>query len=427
MTYKYYIWTIGCQMNKAESSQIGDIIEQAGYTKTNVIKDADLIIANSCVVRQNAEDKVFGFLSYLKGQRKYKPNLEIAVTGCFVDSNHILLKENYPYVDLFFIPGDYDKLQNWLAQQNDNITSNNTINSDNNGCSKYTALIPIIQGCNNFCSYCIVPYRRGREKSRNFGDILAEVEKLVNNGTREITLLGQNVNSYGKDLESKSDLSQLLIMLCNIEKLARIRFLTNHPRDMSIKLIETMSRYDKICKHLNIPIQSGNDQILDKMNRGYTIKYYIELIKQIRKYMPSISLSTDIIVGFPGEDENQFGDTIALLQDIKFDTVHVAMYSVRNDTLAAHKYTDDVTTEIKRKRLFMVEELQSMIAGKTNELLIGKTMSVLAEGRKYSKWYGRTETNKLVFFESEHNLMGKLVNTKIYKTSPWSLQAKIVR
>jgi len=287
-----------------------------------------------------------------------------------------------------------------------------------------TAFVPIIQGCDNFCSYCVVPYRRGREKSRPMLEIVREVSQLAKRGTKQVTLLGQNVNSYGHDLPAQPNLSDLLTELSDIDGLARIRFLTNHPKDISQKLVETIASLDKVCKHISLPFQAGDNDILKAMRRGYTIEQYRQLVKAIRGHIPEMALSTDVIVGFPGETEEQFDRTLVLLEEIRFDTVHVAVYSPRPGTIASRKHGDNVPPETKKERLNKIEALHSKIAGEINCLLRGETVEVLVEGNKKGKWYGRTRSDKLVFFEDEGDYLGQLVNVTVSKTSPWALQAK---
>lgn len=421
---RYYIWTIGCQMNKAESQRIAAYLELLGYQLAPAPQNADLIVLNTCVVRQSAEDKVLGTISYLKGIKNGNPHLPILVTGCFVNSKVEQLERRFPHIDLFFKPGDYPELLNW-AQKRGIAVSKTDINLPLTKHATPDAFVPIIQGCNNFCSYCIVPYRRGGEKSRPLMDIVHEVNKLVKCGTKEVTLLGQNVNSYGHDLPSQPDLSDLLAELYNIDGLARIRFLTNHPKDMSQKLIKTIVSLDKVCEHISLPFQAGDNDILRAMRRGYTIEQYWQLVSTIRNYIPEVALSTDAIVGFPGETDGQFEQTLALLSEIRFDTVHVAAYSPRPGTIASRKYQDNVPPEIKKERLNKIEALQAKIAAEINSRLRGRIVEVLVEGKKRGKWYGRARSNKLVFFENDDDCSGQLVNVTINTTSPWALQGEI--
>ena len=410
-------------MNKAESQRIADYLELYGYEATSTLKNADLIVLNTCVVRQSAEDKVIGTLGYLKGIKMANP-LAIIVTGCFVDSNTKELKTRFPQVDLFFKPGAYHELISWIKKQDITVPKEIEYPLPTDHPSP-SAFVPISQGCNNFCSYCIVPYRRGREKSRPVKEIICEVANLVKYGAREVTLLGQNVNSYGHDLPAQPDLSDLLNALNDIDDLVRIRFITNHPKDMSQKLIETISSLHKVCEHISLPFQSGDNNILSAMRRGYTIEKYRHLIGIIRRHIPRVALSTDVIVGFPDETDEQFGRSVALLEEIRFDTVHVAAYSPRPNTIAASKLTDDVSQKEKKRRLVIIEQLQEKIATEINMSLLGKTLEILVEGKQKGKWYGRTSTDKLVFFKDTANHLGKLVNLSIVSTSPWSLQGTI--
>jgi tRNA-2-methylthio-N6-dimethylallyladenosine synthase len=420
--HEYYIWTIGCQMNRAESQQIADYLELLGYQATNELHKANLVVLNTCVVRQSAEGKVLGMLGYLKGMKSQKPDLSILVTGCFVDSDIQELEKSFPHVDLFFKPSDYFGLLNW-AEKQAIIVPDDIARLPSSQSTKVSAFIPIIQGCNNFCSYCIVPYRRGRERSRPKDEVFHQVIGLAEHGVKEVTLLGQNVNSYGHDLPAPSDLGDLLITLNDVVGLARIRFLTNHPKDMSQQLIQTIASLDKVCKHINLPFQAGNDNVLKAMRRGYTAEQYRQLVSNIRKYIPGVALSTDVIVGFPHESDEQFEQTLTMLEEILFDTVHVATYSPRSGTTAAEEHEDNIPPYIKKERLYKVEEIQTKIATDINSRLRGKTIEVLVEGKKSGKWYGRTRSNKLVFFESCDDCLGRLVDVTIVKTSPWALQA----
>jgi len=423
----YFIWTIGCQMNKAESQQIAGYLDSAGYRAGTSLSNADLVVLNTCVVRQSAENKVLGTLGILKGLKNRHPNLQILVTGCFVNSNTQELKSRFPHVDLLFKPGDYPELIDWGQKQGIPIDQRLPRYPRNyNGVARSPcALIPIIQGCDNFCSYCIVPYRRGREVSRHLGEIVCEVEELVRRGVKEVTLVGQNVDSYGHDLPGHPDLADLLNELSSIDDLVRIRFLTNHPKDISLKLIETMSSLNKVCEHLELPVQAGDDDILKAMRRGYTLEQYRELVHTIRRKIPQISLSTDLIIGFPGETEEQFEHNLSLVKEMKFDVVHAAAYSPRPGTIAQREYQDSIPAEVKKERLHKIEELQAAIAGEINSQLQGRQVEVLVEGSKGGKWFGRTRSNKLVFFEDASDWLHQLARIQIKKTSPWSLKGRV--
>lgn len=422
----YYIWTIGCQMNRAESDRLSTLFEQRGYKETAAIAEADLILLNTCVVRQSAEDRAINRLHTLKPLKKANPALKVALTGCLVDSNTAQLKKAFPYVDHFFKPGE---LPDWLDEAVSKM-------SPPEKAALPAVFLPIIQGCDNFCSYCIVPYRRGRERSRPVAELAAEARELIKRGAKEITLVGQNVDSYGHDLPAyakatagepeKPDLATLLKELNGIDGLARLRFLTNHPKDMTHRLIEAMASLDKVCEQLNLPVQSGDDDILKLMRRDYTVAHYKKLIAEMRRMAPDISISTDIIVGFPSETGEQFQHTYDLLKEVRFDAVHVAAYSPRQGTIAAKELDDDVPAEEKSRRLALIENLQADILTEINARLLGKTVEILVEGRKKGKWQGRTRSGKLVFFTDSANWRGHLVNIRIEKTSPWSLQGSPV-
>ena len=401
-------------MNKAESERLGSYLEQLGYQPTPTAEKADLVVLNSCVVRQSAERRVINKLNALKSLKRSRPGLTLAVTGCLVDSEVDQLKKDFPQVDYFFEPGDYPQ---WLEKAElRQVLPQHPAPS---------TFVPIIQGCDNFCSYCIVPYRRGRERSRPVEEIICEVKELVHRGVKEVTLLGQNVDSYGHDLPDKPDLADLLTELNTIDGLVRIRFLTNHPKDMSTKLIEAVAYLDKVCEQINLPVQSGDNDILKAMRRGYTVERYRQLITQIRSKIPGIALSTDIIVGFPSESPRQFQQTVNLLSELRFDTVHVAVYSPRPETIASRKFEDNIPLAEKRERLHIIERLQESIVAEINAHLLGKTVEVLVEGKKKGKWQSRTRSGKLVFFNNNNDCLGQLAKVRIEKTSPWSLQGKI--
>ena len=401
-------------MNKAESERLASLFAETGYQAVSDMKQADIIILNTCVVRQNAEDRAVNKLQNFKPLKKARPGMILAVTGCWVESNTDRLKADFPYVDYFFKAGecppwvDPEKWSQALPSQPQPAT-----------------YVPIIQGCNNFCAYCVVPYRRGREKSRPMSEIVCEVKELARRGTKEVTLLGQNVDSYGHDLAEKPELADLLTELNRIENLYRIRFLTNHPKDMSRRLIETVARLEKVCKNITLPAQAGSNEILTAMRRGYTIENYKKLVGEIRSSIPDVGLVSDIIVGFPSETDAQFQQTVNLLTELRFDAVHLAVYSPRPGTIAARDMTDDVPEDEKKRRLKTLESLQENILTEINAKLKGKTVEILVEGKQKGKWFGRTGTDKLVFFSDDVNYMGKLVNLRIDQTGPWSLQGTI--
>ena len=411
---KYHIWTIGCQMNKAESERLGSHLEGIGHQAAANAEEADLIVLNSCVVRQSAENRVISKLKSLKALKEANAGLTIAVTGCMVNSEATHLKARFPHVDWFFEAGGQPPFLE--APDSEDILPRYP---------QPSTFVPIMQGCDNHCAYCIVPHRRGRERSRPAAEIIDETRELVRRGVKEVTLLGQNVDSYGHNLPEKPDLADLLGELNAIDGLARIRFLTNHPKDMSPRLIETVARLDKVCEQICLPVQSGDDAILRLMNRGYDAEHYRRLVADIRDQIPHLGLSTDVIVGFPSESEQQFQRTARLLSELRFDTVHVAAYSPRPGTPAAKTFADDIPPAEKKERRQYIERLQGEIAGEINSALTGKTVEVLAEKREKGKWQGRTRTGKLVYIHSDNDCRGQLVMTKIEKTSPWWLQGGV--
>jgi tRNA-2-methylthio-N6-dimethylallyladenosine synthase len=426
MTY-YHIWTIGCQMNAADSRRAAESLERLGYRWTKRADAADLIVLNTCVVRQSAEDKVLGRLSSLKPLKKKHPEAVIAVMGCLVDDVPAL-KQTFPYVDAFFKPSDVEGLVEFIESRHpaSNFqppTSHLQLPIPNiqYPVSRY---VPIIEGCDHFCTYCIVRLRRGRERSRPVDEIVEEAECLAKRGAREVTLLGQNVDAYGHDLPGQPDLADVLEAVHSIEDLWRIRFLTSHPADMKTRIIDAVASLPKVCEHIEIPVQSGDDAVLKRMVRGYTVGQYRGLVAKIRERIPGVSLATDVIVGFPGETEEQFQNTCRLLEETRFDVVHVAAYSPRPGT-AASRLPDDVPQEEKEHRRKVIEELQEEIAGEINQKLLGETVEVLVEEKHKGKWKGRTRTHKLVFFKDDGDWRGKLAQVKITWAGPWSMQGEL--
>ena len=421
--HNYHIWTIGCQMNKADSERLESALGQMGLSPTASPQDADVIVLNSCVVRQSAEDKVVGMLTSLKPIKQRDPGKVVALMGCMVGPKTDGLQERFPYADVFMRPQQYDPLIDLLGER---------MGIDPEGCvgplaakPDVTTYIPIIHGCDKFCTFCIIPYRRGREVCRPIEDIVSEASLLAQRGVKEVTLLGQNVDSYGHDLPGSPDLGDLLAEVNGVEGLERIRFLTSHPNDMSDHIIESVAELDKVCEHINLPFQAGDDGVLQRMRRGYTNDDYRRLVEKIRGRVPNVSLSTDVIVGFSGETEAQFQQTVELIRDIRFDKVHAAAYSTREGTIAARKMEDDVPYEEKKSRLKAIEELQERILAQKNAELQGETVEVLVEDRKRGKWYGRNRNDKLVYFEDDEDRKGDLVSVRVDRTGPWSLQGTL--
>ena len=438
---KYYIWTVGCQMNVADSERLARELADRGHESTGNARDADLVVMNTCSVRQAAEEKAFGRAGSIKPLKEIRSDLIVAFGGCMVADDTVPeLRRRMPYVDHFFKPAAFGDLLTTIDAQGLDVGNGDHFGEGclTGGTSGHEVLageqarvarwVPVMTGCNRRCTYCIVPFRRGREISRPVNEIVGETERLVTiEGAREVTLLGQIVDRYGRDLlPDRPDLGFLMGRLSDIEGLERIRFLTSHPRDFRESIIDAVAGIDKVCEHINIPVQAGDDEVLHRMRRGYTVEVYRGIVERIRGKIPDCSLATDIIVGFPGETEEEFQSTLDLLAEIRFDVVHVAIYSPRPGTRAFAEMPDDVPAAEKKARLHRVEILQRDIADQINARLLGGTVEVLVEELYKGKWKGRTRTNKLVFFADGRNWLGRLANVRITKTSPWSMQAEVV-
>jgi tRNA-2-methylthio-N6-dimethylallyladenosine synthase len=442
----YTIWTIGCQMNKADSERVAAALEGVGLRPAAATDEADVIVLNTCVVRGNAEERVIGKLGALTGLKRRQPGLLTAVMGCLVSSDRQELERQFPQVDLFFTVGEIGRLVGLVelrrAAVSSSVTGRPYIDSSDartaqesadlpdSGPGAVARYVPIIYGCNNFCAYCIVPFRRGREVSRPADEILTDVKACLDGGAREITLLGQNVDAYrGPGAAGAEgapvDLADLLRLVHWAPGLARLRFLTSHPRDMSDRLVAAVAELPKVCPAINLPVQAGDDDVLRAMGRGYTVDGYRELVYRMRQTIPGLALSTDLIVGFPGETDQQFQHSLDLLTELRFDMVHVAAYSPRPGTRAA-AMEDDVSQPEKGRRLQAVESLQVQIIGEINNALVGCTAEVLVEDRHKGKWRGRTTTDKIVFFEDEANWRGRLAQVRISAAGPWSLRGSVV-
>ncbi len=399
-------------MNKADSERIAWGLEKMGFSETDDPREADIVILNGCVVRKKAEDRVISRAFSLKSLKERKPSALFVLTGCVVSDG---IEERLPFFDVFAKPGDYGRIFEEAGRRFE-------VSEGEPHKPGVSVFVPIIYGCDNFCSYCIVPYRRGRERSRSPEDVEEEVRGLVERGAREVVLLGQNVDSYGKDIGT--DLSSLLERLNKIDGLLRIRFLTNHPKDMTDRLIDTVARLDKVCEFISLPVQSGDDEILKKMRRGYTVSEFKELVRKIRERIPDVGITTDVIVGFPGESEEAFERTLSLLEEVKFDKVHVAAYSERPGTLSSRLYKDDIPQEEKMRRLYMVEELEEKISLEKNTSFVGKEVEVLIEGVRGDKFYGRTRNGRIILVDK--GKVGELVKVRVERASPWSLYGEKV-
>lgn len=434
---KYMIQTFGCQMNEHDSENLAGMLEAMGYESTLMTDDCDLIIYNTCAVRENAELKVYGNLGHLKLTKRKNPDLKIAVCGCMMQQPHVVkeIKSKYKHVDLVFGTHNLYKFPELLTQTMDSQTTlvdvwdvDGEVVEGLRSSRKFElkAFVNIMYGCNNFCTYCIVPYTRGRERSRTPEDIINEIKELAENGTKEITLLGQNVDSYGKTLENPITFAQLLRMTNEIEGLERIRFMTSHPKDISDEVIYAMRDCDKVCEFLHLPVQCGSTSLLRKMNRHYTKEDYLKIIEKAKSEIPEIAFSTDLMIGFPGETEDDLLDTIDIVEKVKYDNAFTFIYSKREGTPAA-KMEDQIPEDVKHERFNRVLAKVNEILAGLNKEYVGKTVEVLIEGKSKtddSKFTGRTRQNKLVNFtvkNPEENLVGKLMDVKISSATTFSL------
>ena len=469
---KYHIWTIGCQMNIADSNHVAAELEKIGYGPTDKLDDADVVVLNTCVVRQSAEDKALGKLGSLKPWRKADPDRTLALMGCMVGvkpSQQLL--DAYPEVDVFMAPSESSPLVNHLRQaeidaemahlEREQIMRRYRIQDELqpvgsqqsikhlalSGQAPVAAHVPVVYGCSHACTFCIIPFRRGVERSRPVDEIVNEVRGLVAQGVREVTLLGQIVDRYGYDwrgemgnsasvapflggtqsVEPEHDLANLLHAVHEIEGLWRIRFLTSHPNYMTDRILHAVRDLPKVCEHIEVPIQAGDDEVLERMKRGYTNADYRALVAHIRQTIPNVAIHTDIIVGFCGESDEQFEKTYEVMADLRLDKAHLARYSPRPGTVSARRMMDDVPEAVKAGRFERIEALQEQVCAEINQRSLGETVEVLVEELHKGKWRGRTRTNKLVFIDSPLPLRGRLVDVEITWTGPWSMQGRFVR
>jgi tRNA-2-methylthio-N6-dimethylallyladenosine synthase len=428
---RYHIWTEGCQMNEADSEKLAAGLARLGWDVADRPDDADLAIVNTCVVRQKAEDRAVGQMALLHKLKKQRADMQIAVMGCMVGPRTEELRRRFPFVNVWARPQNFEVIIRHLMPEDDlgGEFWPDTF-PDPKGPA---AFVPVVHGCNKFCTYCIVPFRRGREKSRAPEDIVREVRSLVARGVREVTLLGQTVEAYGKDLppiagqDRKPDLADLFEALNDIDSLLRIRFLTSYPRDMTDRIIRSVGSVPKVCEHFNIPVQAGDDEVLARMRRGYTIEDYLGCVARIRAHVPNAALSTDVIVGFCGETERQFQKTLDVLESVRYDKVHVAAYSPRPGTFAWRHLEDDVPIEEKMRRLHAVEALQQRISTEINAALLNTMQDVLVEGETDGTFCGRNRHNKLVHFTATSApRFGEIVPVRIDKPTAWSLIGELV-
>jgi tRNA-2-methylthio-N6-dimethylallyladenosine synthase len=444
---KYHIWTEGCQMNVADSQRVASALERLGYQGTRQADEADVIVLNTCVVRQSAEDKAYGRLHSLRPLKTRRPDLVINLMGCLVGvRSSTKLQERFPFVDVFSPPSDPGPLISYLTQaetqlqeEHDTqlryaVMDGDLLLPEVEQGKLVSAFVPVVLGCSHACTFCVIPYRRGPELSRQVGDIVAEVRSLVAQGVKEVTLLGQIVDRYGKDVPDGPTLAGLLRLINDIDGLERIRFLTSHPNYMTDELLDAVAELPKVMPHIEIPVQAGDDLVLENMKRGYAVEDYRRLVTKIRQRLDGqvsqegvarVSIATDIIVGFPGETDEQYQRTYELLAELKLDVAHLARYSTRPGTVAERRMQDDVPEAEKWQRFRELEALQEGISAQINAGYLGQIVEVLFEEKVRDRWRGRTQTNKLVFVETDEDLRGKLQPVKITWTGPWSMQATL--
>ncbi|HAJ05964.1 MAG TPA: tRNA (N6-isopentenyl adenosine(37)-C2)-methylthiotransferase MiaB [Chloroflexi bacterium] len=431
---KYHIHTLGCQMNVADSMRLASGLEKLGCIKTDDVDQADIAVLNTCVVRQSAEDRAYGWLNRMgELKRNKKPELTIGLMGCLVGvKGNKKVSNKYKFVDVMLPPSDPTSLLDLVEQQlsarnyfrnkmtlQHDLQDGEIVLPQGDQNRNVISYVPVVYGCSHACTFCIIPFRRGVERSRPVRDIVKECKSLTQQGVKEIVLLGQIVDRYGYDLEGDVKLSTLLKEVHNIPDVERVRFLTSHPNYMDDELLSTVAELPKLCEHIEIPIQSGSDKILADMRRGYTVEQYYELIERVRSYMPSASISCDVIVGFPGETEADFVKTCEVLTDLKFDKVHIAKYSPRPGTVSSRRMIDDVPVKEKERRRRILDEIQAGVVSSINRDYLGQTTEVLIESKHKDKWRGRTRTNKLVFVETDEDMTGKTVRVKVEWTGPW--------
>jgi len=435
----FHIQTFGCQMNEHDSETLAGMLEELGYIENTDKKAADVAIINTCSVRENADKRFFGTLGQLKKVKEDRPDVVVAVCGCMMQQQHIIdtLKAKYPWVDLIFGTHNIHEFPRLLT----NVLNerNKVVDVWENGGDiieglpakrmyPFKAFVNIMYGCNNFCTYCIVPYTRGRERSRRPEEIVNEVRELVASGVKEITLLGQNVNSYGNGSGFSVDFPDLIYLLNDIEGLERIRFMTSHPKDLSDKLIQAYKDCKKLCNYIHLPVQSGSTKILNRMNRKYTKEEYLLLIEKLKAAVPEIAITTDIIVGFPGETEEDFEETLDLVRQVRFDSAFTFLYSIRKGT-PAENYTEQVSEAVKHERFNRLVDMLNEIAAEKNKACEGMVLRVLVEGPSKTdpKTYtGRTESGKIVNFNGSSDLEGQIVPVKITEGKTFSLFGDIL-
>lgn len=434
---KVYIKTYGCQMNQNDSERMLGMLAGMGYEQHDQPYDADLVIVNTCAIRERAEDKLFSKLGELRDIKALKPEMRIGVAGCVAQHMGERIRKRAPYVDLVFGTENIHQLPDLLGKLEDNqepvvavvpFTDELPPEMPVLRQGKHSAWITAIYGCNDRCTYCIVPSVRGDQKSRTIPDLVKEAERVVAEGFVEIVLLGQNINGYGKDLEPKVGLGDLIDAVARIPGVKRVRWLTGHPRDLDEALLQKMSAHENVCDHFHIPIQAGANDVLRQMARGYTREKYMAKIELIRKYYPDAGITTDLIVGFPGETEEQFQETIEVVREVRFTGVNTAAYSARPGTYAA-KREDQVPEDVKDRRLVELNQVVNEVAMQVSRAMVGSVQEVLVEGpssKDPAMFQGRTKNNRIVFFPGDASMEGQLFNVEITEARPWTLRGKVL-
>ena len=425
----YHVWTVGCQMNMSDSERLGAGMTGLGLASCDTPEDADVVVLNTCVVRQSAEDTATGMLGKLKKVKDANPDRMIVVMGCMVGPNDADLRRRFPQVDLWARPQDFNPILESVAFKH------GIENGDLDGClanlvpndPKVATFVPITHGCDKFCTFCIIPYRRGRETSRALAELVDEAKMLVQRGVKEITLLGQNVDSYGHDLDDRKDLADLLEAIQDVDGIERIRFLTSHPNDMSTRIIQSIADLPKVCETVNLPFQAGDDVVLANMRRGYTRGQYLGKIDEIRDILgDDVALTTDVIVGFPGEDEEQFENTLDIVERVGFEKVHSAAYSERPGTVASRKFPDTVSQSEKKRRHQRLDAVQCAIQTEKHAGLVGSFSDILLEGRKRGRMFGRNRNDKIVYIDGDDHSgcnvrVGETIKVEITESTAFSL------
>ena len=437
---KYFIETYGCQMNESDTERIGGQLEELGYAPADDLQDADIVILNTCSIRQNAEEKVYGKIGEVKKLKERNPKVLLGIAGCMAQENKNKLIQRMPVIDFVIGPYHIHDLKD-IISRHDAVGSHVVMAELNSQRvqgyselravrkSKIFAWVPIMQGCNKYCTYCIVPYVRGKETSRTIPDVYGEVKRLAEEGYKEITLLGQNVNSYGLDFRDGTNFGELIRSLDDIEGIERIRYMSSHPRDMTFDMVDAMAESSKVVRHMHLPVQHGSNAMLRRMNRGYTIEHFKELLAYVREKMPDTVITTDLITGFPGETEEMHKETLQLLEDLRFDSAYTFIYSPRRGTPAA-RMEDQIDDATKHRRLQEIMDVENDISLACNQQMVGKTYTVIVEGptkQTEDNWFGRTSGNKMIIFPKEKNIaIGDTICVKVDTAQTWILKGQMV-